>query len=60
MNKHDPLFFTLFRDMPLHVSGYFSPSSGGQVYNEAIVLLLLLTFNEAQTALFKDPFRIAL
>jgi hypothetical protein len=43
MNQHDALFFTLF---PYHASTCFgvicSPSSGGQVYNVAVVLDLLV------------------
>jgi hypothetical protein len=43
MNQHDALFFTLFRYYASTCFGLmFSPSSGGQVYNVAMVLLLLL------------------
>jgi hypothetical protein len=43
MNQHDALFSTLFRNHASTCFGLiFSPSSGGQVYNMAMVLILLL------------------
>jgi hypothetical protein len=42
MNQHDALFFFLISLPRLYMfRTYFSPSSGGQVYNVAMVLLLL-------------------